>query len=82
MANEAFARVKRDQLLKGADWSLKDGRSVCFEYPFDDGGKADYALFDRQCRALDTAAAKAEAMSVALWADVFGRIPTKGEEHG
>lgn len=48
MANEAFARVKIDQLLKDADWSLSDGRSVRFEYPLDDGGKADYALFDRQ----------------------------------
>jgi hypothetical protein len=28
-------------------------RSVRFEYPLDDGGKADYALFDRQGRALD-----------------------------
>lgn len=52
VANEAFARVKIDQLLKNADWSLSDGRSVRFEYSLDDGGKADYALFDRQGRAL------------------------------
>ena len=41
MAGEAFARVKIDQLLKDADWSLTDGRSVRFEYALDDGGKAD-----------------------------------------
>lgn len=35
MANEAFARVKIDQLLKGADWSPTDSRSVRFEYPLD-----------------------------------------------
>jgi len=47
VANEAFARVRMDQLLKDADWPLSDSRSVRFEYPLDDGGKADYALFDR-----------------------------------
>ena len=52
MTNEAFARVKIDQLLKDARWRLTDGRSVRFEYVLDDGGKADYALFDRQGRAL------------------------------
>lgn len=48
MANEAFARIKIDQLLKDAEWHLTDGRSVRYEYPLDDGGKADYVLFDRQ----------------------------------
>lgn len=52
VTNEAFARVKIDQLLRDAGWKLTDGRSVRFEYPLDDGGKADYALFDRQGRAL------------------------------
>ena len=52
VTNEAFARVKIDQLLRDTDWKLTDGRSVRFEYPLDDGGKADYALFDRQGRAL------------------------------
>lgn len=32
MANETFARVKIDQLPKGADWSLPDGGGVRFEY--------------------------------------------------
>ena len=41
MTNEAFARVKIDQLLKDAEWKLSDGHSVRFEYPLDDGGKAD-----------------------------------------
>ena len=58
MPNEAFARVKIDQLLKDADWRLTDGLSVRFEYPFDDGTKADYALFDRQGRALAVLEAK------------------------
>ena len=40
MANETFARVKIDQLLKGADWSFSDGRSVRFESPCDSGGEA------------------------------------------
>ena len=52
MANEAFARIKIDQLLKDAEWRLTDGLSVRYEYPLDDGGKADYVLFDRQGRAL------------------------------
>ena len=42
MTNEAFARVKVDQLLKDARWRLTDGHSVRFEYALDDGGKADY----------------------------------------
>ena len=35
MANEAFARVKMQQFLKDADWSLTDGRSARFECPID-----------------------------------------------
>jgi type I restriction enzyme R subunit len=31
VANKAFARIKIDQLLKDANWSLTDGRSVHFE---------------------------------------------------
>jgi type I restriction enzyme R subunit len=58
VTNEAFARVKIDQLLKDADWKLTDGHSVRFEYPLDDGGKADYALFDRQGRAVAVLEAK------------------------
>lgn len=52
MTNEAFARIKIDQLLKDTEWRLTDGISVRYEYPLDDGGRADYALFDRQGRAL------------------------------
>jgi type I restriction enzyme R subunit len=40
VANEAFARVRIDQLLKDADWSLSDGRSVGFESLCDGGGEA------------------------------------------
>ena len=61
MTNEAFVRVKIDQLLRDTDWKLTDGRSVRFEYPLDDGGKADYALFDRQGRALAVLEAKSPA---------------------
>lgn len=64
MANEAFARVKIDQLLKDADWNLTDGRSVRYEYPLDDGGKADYALFDRQGRALAVLEAKSTSVNL------------------
>jgi len=62
VTNEAFARVKIDQLLKDADWKLTDGHSVRFEYPLGDGGKADYALFDRQGRALAVLEAKSTSV--------------------
>lgn len=64
MANEAFARVNIGKFLKDADWPLSDGHSVRFEYPLDDGGKADYVLFKRQGRA--QAALKAKRTSVNL----------------
>ena len=60
MANEAFARVKVDQLLKAADWRLTDGRGV----PLNDAGKADYALFDRQGRALAVLEAKSTSVNL------------------
>ena len=52
MANETLARLKVGQLPKDADWSLTDGRSVRFAYALNDGGKPDYALFDRPGRVL------------------------------
>ena len=58
MGNEAFARVKVDQLLRDAGWNLTDGRSTRFEYVLDDGGRADYVLFDRVGRALAVLEAK------------------------
>ncbi|MEJ2376474.1 MAG: DEAD/DEAH box helicase family protein [Pseudolabrys sp.] len=64
MTNEAFARVKIDQLLKDTGWKLTDGLSVRYEYPLDDGGKADYALFDRQGRALAVLEAKSTSVSL------------------
>jgi type I restriction enzyme R subunit len=64
VANEASARVKIDQLLKDADWALIDGRSVRFEYPLDDGGKADYVLFDRQGHALAVLEAKSTSVNL------------------
>jgi type I restriction enzyme R subunit len=73
VANEAFARVKIDQLLKDADWSLADGRSVRFEYPLDDGGRADYALFDRQGRALAVLEAKSTSVNLSAGEAQGGR---------
>lgn len=64
MTNEAFARIKIDQLLKDTDWRLTDGISMRYEYPLDDGGRADYALFDRQGRALAVLEAKSTSVSL------------------
>jgi type I restriction enzyme R subunit len=64
VANEAFARVKIDRLLHDVGWRLTDGRSVRFEYPLGDGGKADYALFDRQGRALAVLEAKSTSVDL------------------
>lgn len=90
MKNEAFARIKIDQLLKDADWRLTDGRSVVYEYPFDNGGRADYALFDRQGRALAVVEAKSTSVNLSAgeaqgqrYADLLG-VPfiflSNGEE--
>lgn len=73
MANESFARIKIDQLLKDADWSLADGRSVRFEYPLDDGGRVDYALFDRQDRALVVLEAKSTSVNMSAGEAQGGR---------
>lgn len=64
MPNEAFARVKVDQLLKDAGWQLVDGHSVRFEYPLEGGGRADYVLFDRQGRALSVLEAKSTSVTL------------------
>jgi len=64
VTNEAFARVRIDQLLRDAQWVLTDGRSVRYEYQLDDGSKADYGLFDRQGRALAVLEAKSTSVSL------------------
>jgi type I restriction enzyme, R subunit len=64
VTNEAFARIKIDQLLKDTEWRLTDGLSVRYEYPLDDGGRADYALFDRQGRALAVLEAKSTSINL------------------
>jgi type I restriction enzyme R subunit len=90
VTNEAFARIKIDQLLKDTDWRLTDGISVRYEYPLDDGGRADYALFDRQGRALAVLEAKSTSVSLSAgevqghrYADLLG-VPfiflSNGEE--
>lgn len=61
--NEPFARVKIDQLLKDVGWTLTDGKSVHFEYPLDDGGKADYVLADRNGRSIAVLEAKRTSKS-------------------
>ncbi len=72
VTNEAFARIKIDQLLKDTDWRLTDGISVRYEYPLDDGGRADYALFDRQGRALAVLEAKSTSVSLSA-GEIQGR---------
>jgi type I restriction enzyme R subunit len=64
VTNEAFARTRIDRLLRDARWRLTDGAGVRFEYPFDDGTRADYALFDRQGRALAVLEAKSTSVSL------------------
>jgi type I restriction enzyme R subunit len=64
VTNEAFARVKIDQLLRDTEWRLTDGLSVRYEYPIDDGGKADYVLFDRQGRAFALLEAKRTSVNL------------------
>jgi type I restriction enzyme R subunit len=90
LTNEAFARVKIDQLLRDAEWRLTDGVSVRYEYPLDDGGRADYVLFDRQGRALGVLEAKRTTVNASAgeaqgrrYADLLG-VPfifvSNGEE--
>jgi type I restriction enzyme, R subunit len=64
VTNEAFARIKIDQLLKDTGWRLTDGLSVRYEYPLNGGGRADYALFDRQGRGLAVLEAKSTSVSL------------------
>ncbi len=56
--NEAFSRVIIDGQLRDIGWDLTDGRSVRYEYPLDDGTKADYVLSDRNGRAMAVLEAK------------------------
>ena len=55
---EASARVKIDDLLEDAGWSLTDGASVLFEHALPDGTQADYVLCDRQGRPMAALEAK------------------------
>jgi type I restriction enzyme R subunit len=63
VTNEALARVEIDQLLKDTEWRLTDGISARYQSPRDDGGRADYALFDRQGRALAVLEAKSNSVN-------------------
>lgn len=62
MTNEAFTQVKFDQFLRDCDRKFTDARTVYFRYPLDDGGTANYRLFDCHGRAL----AVLEATSASL----------------
>jgi type I restriction enzyme R subunit len=64
VTNEAFARIKIDRLLHDTGWRLTDGISVRYEYPLDDGGRADYVLCDRQGRALAVLEAKRTSVNL------------------
>jgi type I restriction enzyme R subunit len=90
LTNEAFARVKIDSLLAEVGWSLTDQVSVRFEHPLAGGGRADYALFDRQGRPLavleakkashDLVSAEAQAMGYAERLGVPFIFLANGEE--
>ncbi len=64
MANEAFARVKIDQLLKDADWALADGYGVRFRHPSDRDGNVGDVLYG--CRGGALTAPEAKRKSVRL----------------
>lgn len=57
-ANEAFSRVIIDAQLKDQGWDVSDGITVRYEYPFQDGTRADYVLCDRNGRSLAVIEAK------------------------
>lgn len=54
MANEAFARVKIDLLLKDADWPFLDGSNARFESQCDGGGEAGGSPYSCRGDAFDT----------------------------
>lgn len=58
MANEAFARVKIDQLRKNADRALADGYGVRIGHPLDGDGKAGDVLHGCRGGALTERATK------------------------
>ena len=88
--NEAFARVKIDELLRDAGWKPDDGLSVRLEERLTDGTKADYVLCDRHGRPMavleakragvDPAAAQAQGRHYAQQLDVPFVFLSNGEE--
>ena len=88
--NEAFARVKIDELLRDAGWKPDDGLSVRLEEKLTDGTKADYVLCDRHGRpmavleakraGMDPAAAQAQGRHYAQQLDVPFVFLSNGEE--
>jgi len=61
---EAFSRVRIDAQLKDVGWDLTDGRSVRYEYPLDDGSRADYVLCDERGQALAVLEAKRTSVNL------------------
>jgi len=58
-ANEAFARVKIDQLLKDADWPFSDGSGVRFGRLPDGDGEAGDVLYGCRGGAIEGATKRA-----------------------
>ena len=91
VTNEAFARVKIDQLLRDAGWKLTDGRSVRFEYPLGDGGKVGLrlvrpsgagrlAVLEAKSTSVNLSAGEAQARRYAEQLDVPRIFLSNGEE--
>ncbi|MBS0584431.1 MAG: DEAD/DEAH box helicase family protein, partial [Proteobacteria bacterium] len=68
-ANEAFSRILIDAQLADDGWKIGDGTSVRFEYPLNDGTRADYLLCDRDGRGLAVIEAKRSSMHAPTAAD-------------
>lgn len=66
MANETFARVKIDQLLKGTDWALADGYGVRFGHPSDSNGNVGDVLYGCRCGALTAPEAKRKSVRLSV----------------
>lgn len=77
MANQAFARVGIDQLLKDAGRRLTDGRALPRGRPLGCDGEADCTLFNRQgCSA---GGSEAKSSSVHLTAAKPWRLCATGQ---
>ncbi len=77
MTNEAFARIKIDQLLKDDGWRPTDSLGVRFEYPLDGGSRAGYAP-DRDKTIVFAATKRHAEMLAPMFGEVFAdKKPSK-----